>query len=120
MPVFAYEGDNTDAPPTYTNPTQPSGAYHVAEAIFEFPFGFFKVSLDADQQVLANQVVAEWTTFARTGNPSAAGTLIWPRFTEGSQQVMSLAPGGDSQAMSAAQIELDHNCGFWDKVSPRP
>ncbi len=120
MPVFAYEGDNTDAPPTFTNPTQPSGAYHVAEAIFEFPFGFFKVSLDADQQVLANQVVAEWTTFARTGDPSAAGTLTWPRFTEGSQQVMSLAPGGDSQAMSAAQIELNHNCGFWDKVSPRP
>jgi para-nitrobenzyl esterase len=120
MPVFAYEGDNTDAPPSYTTPTQPNGAYHVAEAIFEFPFGVFKVSLDANQQVLANQVVAEWTTFARTGNPSAAGTPTWPRFTEGSQQVMSLQPGGDSQVMSAAQIELDHNCGFWDKVSPKP
>ncbi len=121
MPVFAYEGDDTDAPILpFLDPTKPNGAYHVVEAQFEFPFGVFKVSLDANQQVLANQVVAEWTTFARTGNPSAAGTPTWPQFTEGSQLVMSLQPAGDSQVMTASQIELDHNCGFWDKVSPKP
>jgi len=35
-------------------------------------------------------------------------------------QVMSLAPGGDSQTMSVAQIAVDHECGFWDKVSRKP
>ena len=71
-------------------------------------------------QVLQSQEVSGVTTFARTGNPSAQFTPTWPQFKlgEGAAQEMSLAPGGDSQAMSVAQIELNHNCGFWDKVSP--
>jgi para-nitrobenzyl esterase len=66
--------------------------------------------------VLANQVTAERSTFARTGNPTAKGTPVWPRFTT-TKEVMSLQPAGDSQITTASSISLDHNCGFWDSLS---
>lgn len=115
MPVYGYEIDNGDAPPASFEPAnKPNGSYHVA-AWFLNPVS---PALDANQQVLQNQEVAEVTTFARTGNPTAQNTPIWPGFKT-SHDVMSLAPGGDSQVMSAAQIEQDHNCGFWDRIAPR-
>jgi Carboxylesterase family len=74
-------------------------------------------NLEADQQVLANQVTAERRTFARTGNPTAKGTPVWRRFTTATKEVMSLQPAGDSQITTANSISLDHNCGFWDSLS---
>jgi para-nitrobenzyl esterase len=119
IPVFAYEMDDTDAPLIfYSNPALPNGSYHVVEVGFTFPGAFgMTTNLDADQQVLADQVTAEWTTFARTGDPTAKGTPVWPRFTTATQEVMSLQPGGDSQITTANSISLDHNCGFWDSLS---
>ena len=76
-------------------------------------------ALDANQQVLQNQEVADVTTFARTGNPTAQGSPIWPEFNR-SRAEMELAPAGDSQVMPISQIEAIHNCGFWDKIAPRP
>jgi para-nitrobenzyl esterase len=115
MPVYGYEVDDGDAPPASFEPAnEPNGSYHVA-AWFLNPVS---PPLDANQQVLQNQEVADVTTFARTGNPSAQNTPIWPEFNT-SANVMSLAPGGDSQVMSIAQIEVDHNCGFWDRIAPR-
>jgi hypothetical protein len=34
--------------------------------------------------------------------------------------VMSLQPGGDDELMSAAAISFDHQCAFWDRISPKP
>ncbi len=116
MPVYGYEIDDGDAPYASFEPAgEPNGSYHVA-AWFLNPVS---PALDANQQVLQNQEVADVTTFARTGNPSAVNTPIWPEFNT-SANVMSLAPGGDSQIMSIAQIEINHNCGFWDRIAPRP
>lgn len=120
IPVYAYEVDNTDAPLAFfLNPALPNGSYHVSEIGFTFPGGLgVTTNLDANQQVLANQVTDEWTAFARTGNPTAAGTPAWPRYTAGSQLVMSLQPAGDSTLMPASTISFDHNCGFWDSITP--
>jgi para-nitrobenzyl esterase len=116
MPVYGYEIDYGDAPYASFEPAgQPNGSYHVA-AWFLNPVS---PALDANQQVLQNQEVADVTTFARTGNPTAQNTPVWPEFNR-SASVMSLAPGGDSQVMSIAQIAVIHNCGFWDRIAPRP
>jgi para-nitrobenzyl esterase len=116
MPVYGYEIDEGDAPPAVFEPAnEPNGSYHVA-AWFLNPVS---PALDANLQVLQNQEVADVTTFARTGNPSAENTPVWPQFKPPGE-VMSLAPGGDSQVMSIAQVEQDHDCGFWDKIAPRP
>lgn len=121
--VYAYEIDDTDAPfilPTFPSHTVPNGSYHGAENQMLFPGFGTSTTLDLNQQVLANQMTAEWTTFARTGNPTATGSPIWPPFTTGSRKLMSLQPAGDSQVTTTSQLSLVHNCGFWDKVSPKP
>ena len=115
MPVYGYEIDYGDAPAaSFLTPGQPNGSYHVA-AWFVFP----TPGLDPNQLVLQQQEVAALTTLARTGTPTAPYTPRWPSFNT-SNEVMSWAPGADSQLMPTAEMSLDHNCTLWNKVSPNP
>ena len=122
IPVYEYQGDDTDAPTAnYSNPAVPNGEYHIG-GYYIFPDinsqNPFNVSpLDANQQALANQELAEYGAFARSGNPSAAGTPTWPRFNSSSQLVMSWQPGADDQLTTGSVIGLDHNCAFWDSLT---
>jgi para-nitrobenzyl esterase len=113
MPVYEYEVDDGDAPPAAVT-GQPQGSRHVADWFLTPTAG-----LNVNQQVLQNQELAEVTEFARTGDPTAPLTPNWPRFNA-QEQVMSLAPGGDSQLMSTDQISFAHNCDFWNRMSPKP
>jgi para-nitrobenzyl esterase len=115
MPVYGYEIDYGDAPTASFVPAgQPNGSYHVA-AWFVFP----TPGLDPNQLVLQQQEVGSLTTFARSGNPTARFTPTWPAFNT-ANEVMSWAPGADSQVMTAAQISQDHNCTLWNRISPKP
>ncbi len=115
MPVHGYEIDYGDAPTaSFLTPNEPNGSYHVA-AWFVFP----TPGLDPNQLVLQQQEVASLTTFARTGNPNARFTPSWPEFNT-SNEVMSWAPGADSQVMTTAEMSLDHNCTLWNRISPKP
>ena len=115
MPVYGYEIDYGDAPTaSFLTPGQPNGSYHVA-AWFVFP----TPGLDPNQLVLQQQEVAALTTLAGTGNPTAPNTPTWPSFNT-SHEVMSWAPGADSQVMTTAEMSLDHNCAFWNRISPKP
>lgn len=113
MPVYGYEMDDGDPPPY--NTTVPSGSKHAST-----PWDLTPVpGLNANMQVLQQQEIAYVTTFARTGNPTTQHVPVWPRFkTHGN--LLSLAPGGDTQSLSIAQIQQVHNCGFWDRIAPRP
>lgn len=123
IPVYEYQGDDTDAPlGSYVDPAVPNGEYHIG-GYYIFPDVSDQnpdnvTPLDADQQALANQELAQFGAFARTGNPSAAGTPTWPQFTTAKQLVMSWQPGGDDQLTTGSVISLDHNCGFWDSLTP--
>jgi para-nitrobenzyl esterase len=70
-----------------------------------------------NQRALQSQVLAEWTGFARTGQPAASYTPLWPNYTTRDQLVMSLEPGGDSALTPASTLMMQHNCGFWDAVN---
>jgi para-nitrobenzyl esterase len=113
MPVHEYEVDDGDATP-YQTSGAPLGAKHVADWYLTPTSG-----LSVNQQVLQNQEIAEVTNFGRTGDPTAPGTPNWPRFNA-KEMVMSLAPGGDSELVSTDQISTAHQCGFWNKISPKP
>jgi para-nitrobenzyl esterase len=115
MPVYAYEMDDGSQPGPFYLPTDaPVGAFHVVG------WNLYPTSgLDLNEQVLQDQVLAEVTTFARSGSPTAQTTPNWPQFNH-SHLVMSLAPGGDSELMTTAQISLVHNCGFWKGITPNP
>jgi para-nitrobenzyl esterase len=116
VPVYAYEDDDADSPPSPTNTpeTQPLGAYHSAinRLVHDSP-----AALDANQKALQDQVLAQWTGFARTGQPTVSNTPLWTRFSPRHQVVMSLMPGGDSTLVPASSIMMEHNCAFWDAVN---
>jgi para-nitrobenzyl esterase len=116
IPVYAYEDDDSDSPPspTTTPETQPLGAYHSAinRLIHDSPS-----SLDVNQQALQSQVLAEWTGFARNGRATVNGAPLWTAYTWGNRAVMSLQPGGDSTLIPAGVLAAEHNCGFWDAVN---
>ncbi|MGH3224104.1 MAG: carboxylesterase/lipase family protein [Streptosporangiaceae bacterium] len=118
IPVYAYEDDDADTPNFYLNPAFPNGAFHVAEGAFVLPVA--GLTFDADQSALAAQVTGEWTGYARTGDPTVAGTPLWTRYTSRNPMVMSLVPAGDSALDPASTIAMQHNCGFWDAVTPVP
>ena len=111
MPVYGYEMDDGDPPPN--TQTVPAGAQHASDPWDLTP----TTGLDANMQVLQQQEVGYVTTLARAGDPTAPNTPIWPEFKTGN--LLSLAPGGDSESMSIAQIEQIHNCGFWDRIAPK-
>jgi len=117
MPVYGFLMTDNDLPPyTATGARDtPAGAAHDNPwAAFEQPES---PPLDADQQVLQDEEIAHLTTFARTGNPTATGFPIWPEFNHSGNE-MELSPAGDSQVMPISQIDANHNCGFWDSISP--
>jgi para-nitrobenzyl esterase len=102
---------------TFPSATDPNGSFHVADWFLD-PSGR-AAPLDPDQTVMQNEELANVTTFARTGNPSATSTTPWPSFNTTSN-VLALSPGGDSQALTTDQISAIHNCTFWDKTTARP
>lgn len=122
MPVYAYEGDDPDLPPYSTATTNPAGSQHDWEPGYLFPTAMgIPVTLDADQAALRTELIAQFTAFARTGSPNTTGVPTWPRYSSRSGDlVMSLQPAGDDELMSAGAISFDHDCGFWDKISPKP
>ncbi len=114
IPVYAYQMDATDVPPQFfVDPTKPNGAYHIAEWLLLLPDG---VKLNPNQQVLSDQLVAQWTGFARTGDPTVDGTPRWDPYTEDNPVVMSLNAAGDSQLTT--EIPRQHKCDLWNPLTP--
>ncbi|WP_199487770.1 carboxylesterase/lipase family protein [Actinomadura spongiicola] len=112
MKVFAYQTDNADAPPMFfLDDTKPNGAYHISESVFLSPFG--DTQLTPNQVSFGKQLTAQWTGFARTGDPTVTGTPLWTPFTQSDPGVMSLVPAGDSEM--TREIGRQHHCDFWEK-----
>lgn len=85
------------------------GACHALE--LGFVFGsyslagadkFFGAGPEAD--ALNGAMMSAWTSFARTGVPSAQGVEAWPRWTKASPAAMVF--GADSRAAHATKFEL--------------
>lgn len=117
MPVYGFLMNDNDLPPYQPVGTRdtPAGAAH------DNPWNSYEqpqaTPLDADQQVMQDEEIARMTTFARIGNPTAQGFAAWPEFNRSGDE-MELEPAGDSEVMSIAQISADHNCRFWNSISP--
>ena len=124
MPVYAFEGDNPDLPPYSTATANPGGSVHDWEPGYLFPTAMgipITSQLDANQATLRSELIAQITAFARTGSPNTTGVPQWPRFNSSTGDlVMSLQPAGDDELMARAAISFDHNCAFWDRISPKP
>ncbi|WP_243725499.1 carboxylesterase/lipase family protein [Actinomadura rubrisoli] len=118
VPVFAYRFDDTNPPPLpFVDSTKPAGAFHVGEFGYLF-FGTFPghTSLNPNQRPFLAQLTAQWTGFARTGDPTVNGTPRWTRFSSDNEAQMSLLPAGDSHLTS--ETAEQHHCGFWQRLTP--
>ncbi len=114
IPVYAYQDDDADSPEA--GQTQPLGGVHSGiNRLIHDPAG----SVDPNQAALENQVLREWTGFARIGRPTVRHTPLWPSYTAPGRPVMSYVPAGDSTVVSTRTIMAQHHCGFWDAVNRR-
>jgi para-nitrobenzyl esterase len=111
VPTYAYEFNDEKAPSPYPSPGFAYGATHASELqyLFGLPAGAHG-RLSPQQQQLAAAMRQEWTSFARSGVPSATRAPAWPRFTAGSQAMLSLIPPEPAVETSFA---TDHHCAFW-------
>jgi para-nitrobenzyl esterase len=110
-PTFAYEFGDENAPNAYPNPGFSYGATHASE--LQYLFGLLPPvagTQSARQQLLAAAMRMEWTSFAKSGVPSAPGAAPWPRFTVADQRMQSLVPPKPQLDTSFA---TDHHCGLW-------
>ncbi len=89
LPLYVYEDDDADSP----GQTLPLGANHSAinRLAHDVPS-----TLDPNQLALQEQVLAEWTGFARNGVPTVPGSPTWTPFAAPGSPIMSLQAGGDS------------------------
>jgi para-nitrobenzyl esterase len=124
IPVYAFENDNATTPQAaVARPLGlPIGAFHNAENPFLFPLGGNNavaagpVTLDPNQAVFGDQIVAQWAGFARTGNPTVDGTPNWSLYNK-DRLVMSLVAAGNSVLTPATTLNMQHNCDFWNTVN---
>jgi para-nitrobenzyl esterase len=110
-PTYAYEFNDENAPNGYPSAGFPYAAAHASE--LQYLFGLpspVAGTLSAQQQLLATATRADWTSFAKSGAPSAPGAAPWPRFTGADQRMESLAPPDPQPETSFA---TDHHCALW-------
>jgi para-nitrobenzyl esterase len=118
VPVYEYEFADRHAPPEMDDPGFEMGAVHAAELPYFFPHISHnsKINgpdLDPDSEPLSHAMVAYWSSFARTGQPTAVGLPVWPRYA-GATDVMRFEPG----AMHAFDAAASHHCSFWRRHYP--
>ncbi|MEZ0050721.1 para-nitrobenzyl esterase [Mycobacterium sp. MAA66] len=117
VPVYAYEF-NDPAPPT-PEPLRrlpfPLGASHALELRYTFDMGGAP-PMSPEQTALSEQMIDYWTSFVKTGKPSAPGALEWPQLSGGPDEIrLSLRPDG-SRLMD--EFDADHQCTFWQSLKP--
>ena len=110
-PVYAYEFGDRHAPapePLRHTPFAP-GAGHALELRYLFEMGGAP-ALDPAQRVLADQMVAYWTSFVTTGVPAAAGAPDWPALDPDEPVRLVLQTG---KPVLSSDFAARHQCGFW-------
>jgi para-nitrobenzyl esterase len=57
-------------------------------------------------------MIGYWTSFARTGTPTAAGQPAWPKLTGTNGPTLQLDP----DHIKTVDIAAEHHCGFWQTI----
>lgn len=123
-PVYAYEFADRTSPPFASirdaGKTFDFGATHVNEVQYLFKHFGLASPLDAEQRVLARQMVQYWGSFIHGGAPRAAGqpTALDQRTQPG--QVLSLRTASAGGNELSGTVGREHRCDLWDREGSRP
>ncbi len=129
-PIYQFEFADANAPVCNVSIGTPCppfrmGPVHSSELNYLFPNLSFTSKIDGPElppasQVLANQMVAYWSTFAHTGSPNRSDLPQWSEYTGatvafGGDSVLLLEPNNVKPYSSDSQ----HSCSaFWKKQYP--
>ncbi len=118
VPVHQFVFADRNAPPVTTDPGFEMGAVHSSELPYQFPHfdNTTKIAgpdLAPASRKLAEQMTAYWTSFAKTGKPSAPDSPVWDTF-DSDDMVMNLEPGKLGYFNACAR----HKCSFWKTLYP--
>jgi para-nitrobenzyl esterase len=112
--VYGAEFDDPNAPDVNQVKTSSfdPGAAHASDIPYLFDLLGKDYLRGPAQQALANAMIAYWTSFARTGTPTAAGQPAWPKLTGPNGPTLQLYPGH----IKTVDIAAEHHCGFWQRT----
>ena len=124
--TYAYSFDHREGPGPNPDPQLASfvwGASHAAELPYLWPsYGYrgtpVAPAFGPEEERLARDMTAAWSSFARVGRPLARGLPAWPRHSAG-HLTMSLRAGAGSRLITDAELAERHRCDFWDAL-PEP
>jgi len=105
--------------PATPDPGFELGAVHSAELNYFFPHFSNTSRMDAPDlqpasQALADQLIAAWASFMRTGTPQATGIPTWETFDKRSA-AMRFEPG----RTALFDPGREYQCEFWKKLYPQ-
>ena len=117
VPTYLYAFDDPAPPYAFPNPPGfPSlGAYHASEIVYILQRPWIVADparFSPAQRALSDQMQAAWGAFARTGDPNAPGSSIWPRATAASPVVLSFSP----DAIHTETGLGEHHCALWTRL----
>jgi para-nitrobenzyl esterase len=106
------------AMPIQPDPGFELGAVHSAELNAFFPhFSNTKAisgpDLSSRSQAMADQMIAAWASFIRTGRPTAKGVPTWNPYSHGATAIR-FEPG----RIRSFDPSSDHKCAFWKSLYP--
>jgi len=118
VPVYQFVFADGNAPAVTTDPGFEMGAVHSSELPYQFPHfdNTTKVAgpdLAPASQKMAEQMMAYWTSFAKTGKPSAPDAPAWGVYNA-DDRVMNFDPAKLGYFDSSAA----HKCAFWKTLYP--
>lgn len=114
-PVYAYEFADRTSPPFASLRNLGTdfdfGATHVNEVQYLFKHFGLDGPLNAEQRVLARQMVQYWGSFIRDGVPRAAGQ---PALPDGRDSVLSLRTATAGGNVVSTTVRDEHQCNLWN------
>ncbi|MEV0641438.1 carboxylesterase family protein [Streptomyces sp. NPDC050619] len=114
-PVYAYEFADRTGPPFASlrnlNTDFDFGATHVNEVQYLFKHFGLDSPLNAEQRVLARQMVQYWGSFVRGGTPRAEGQPAMPGRPGTVLSLRTASKGGNVLSRTVGQ---EHQCDLWD------
>ena len=117
-PVYSYEFADRTSPPFASlrnlHTSFDFGATHVDEVQYLFKHFGLPSPFNAEQKVLAGQMVRYWGSFVRDGVPWAAGQ---PPMPAGPAVVLSLKTASKGGNTLGATVRQEHQCDLWDRAS---